>query len=152
MNWLCLIAAICVTTIPVQESSNDGTAVDALARYRAILEDYEIQGDAVGANQFLNSIFFPDAETRSEIAELVAKLASPKYLQRETAEKKLIARGPSALDQLQVISKNGDTETRSRSLRCIATIDATHQQLVTTALKVLQQDTAKEPKLSLIHI
>ena len=127
-------------------SSNDGTAVDALARYRAILEDYEIQGDAVGANQFLNSIFFPDAETRSEIAELVAKLASPKYLQRETAEKKLIARGPSALDQLQVISKNGDTETRSRSLRCIATIDATHQQLVTTALKVLQQDTAKEPK------
>ena len=145
MTWLCLIAAICLPSYPVQESSNGGSVGDTRDRYREILENYGIAGDAVGANEFLNSLL-PDETTRSEIAGLIAKLASPTYLQRESAEKMLIARGPSALGQLRVAAKNGDVETRARSLRCIATIDATHERLVTTALEVLQLDTAKDPK------
>ena len=145
MLRLCLITAVCLFLHASQQQSIRVSANDGhLKRYLQILENYGIDGSASGANQFLNSLI-PDEKNRLEIDRLIGQLSSSTYLSREAAEKNLITRGPAALNQLRLASDQGDTETRCRARRCIATIELTHQQLMTTALEVLKLDKSEIP-------
>ena len=137
--------ALCIALIPPTSGSNRQQAdQERLRIYRETLQNFGVAHDAQGAHEFLNSLF-PKDDSRSEIDELIKGFASPTYLQRETAEKKLIARGPEALDQLQVAAKEGDTETRSRSKRCLMAIELIHDQLVFAAIQVVRLDPEEQP-------
>ena len=137
--------ALCLLIVPNPTTSNPRNLDDAqLEMYRETLSNFGVSHDASGANEFLNSLF-PNASNRSEIEELINGLASPTYLQREAAEKKLIARGPEALDQLQAAARQGDTETRSRSKRCLLAIELIHDQLVFAAIQVIRLDPDENP-------
>lgn len=140
MNFIFQAALLSILTVGSQDQGHDGL----LLQYQQTLEKFGVSGDVTGAHQFLDSLL-PNADTKSEIERLILGLSSPTYRQREAAEKKLIARGPAALEQLRFASVNGDTETRSRSLRCIESIEITHQQLVVAAIEILKLDPATPP-------
>ena len=143
MNFICYLA-IFNTLVCLSVSPQDGSDDRLLQQHRQTLENYGVVGDIFGADRFLNSLI-PTAETKAEIEVLIRGLSSPTYREREAAEKSLIARGPTALDQLRTAAEQGDTETRSRSLRCIKSIDLTHRQLVSAAIEILKLDPSNQP-------
>ena len=147
MLHYCLISAVCLVVSAAERDAAGATATHngRLKHYRQVLENYGIDGSATGANQFLLSLL-PDQNSSREIQTLIGQLSSPTYRQREVAEKRLATKGPAALMQLKVASDQGDTETRCRAQRCMATIDATHRQLLAAALEVLVLDPSEKPR------
>jgi hypothetical protein len=115
-----------------------------LEQDEATLRSHSLPTDGKGLVDFFQKRSLKDGDEK-HLADLVKKLGSDVYREREPAAKELVSRGPVALPFLRSVLPTAPLEMKRRAEKCILDIEATMQaEPIGAAARVLAA--RKEPR------
>ncbi len=108
-------------------------------KYRNILEQFDIDGSATGARDYLMQ-FLPNEALDKKILSQIQLLKDKKFKARVAAESSLSSLGPAAVRFLNDAASNSDPETQMRARRALKTINSKTLTLTNAAINLLRFD------------